>query len=319
MLVSVLVTCYRRPQYLPLAVASALASSLSPEERQVVVVADAVDPGLARRWGERGVETLVADLPVVGEMLQRGLERCRGEVVSFLDDDDLLAPERLVAIRDAFAADPDLVLFRTGFDPIDGSGAPVPSLRRALPQPRRGRGLDTRALSSPDRAWLARNRAYGNLSTMSVRRAPLAERAVDLARVEAATDGSVATLMLDAPGHHRFDPRPLLLRRAGTSQRSLGVGGEASRAVRTFEYLSSQARTPGARWYSRLMLSWARVDDFLHSRNGHLSLDDWGTYVRYHWPRTDAATWEAEAWSLARIVAPRRAREAYARRHHLIP
>jgi hypothetical protein len=319
MKVSVLITCYRRREYLARAIASVLRSSAPSTEREVVVVADAVEPTLAAEWRRQGIDLVVADLPIVGEMLRAGLERCHGDAVSFLDDDDLFVPAKLGVVRDAFAADPELVLFRSGFDPIDSAGAPVPSLRRTLPQPSRAYQIDTRTVGPGQRAWIARNRAYGNLSTMSVRRSALLARADDLVRVEAATDGSIATLMLDTGGHHRFDPRHLLQRRVGTSQRSLGKSGEASRAVRTFEYLSTRVRGPAAHWYVQLMLSWAKVDDFLHSRDGRLSLDDWAAYVRYHLPRIDAATWEVEAWSLARMVAPRRARDAYARRHHLSP
>jgi glycosyltransferase involved in cell wall biosynthesis len=122
MRVSVLVTCYRRREYLASAVASVLRSTIPPEDREVVVVTDELEPALAEQWRGLGVEVVVSDLPVVGEMLRTGLEHCHGDVVSFLDDDDMVTPEKLRIVRDAFASDADLGLFRAGFDPIDGAG-----------------------------------------------------------------------------------------------------------------------------------------------------------------------------------------------------
>jgi len=46
----------------------------------------------------------------------------RGELIAILDDDDLMLPGRLRAASEAFAADPDLVLFASAFRAIDGDG-----------------------------------------------------------------------------------------------------------------------------------------------------------------------------------------------------
>lgn len=312
-LVSVLITCYRRREFLPTAVASVIASS-GARQREVVVVTDGIDAGLGAAWRRDGVDVLVADLPIVGDMIRAGLERCHGDVVCFLDDDDWFDPQKLDVVQGAFTADPDLTLLRTGFEAVDEAGRPLQTLGRILPQPRRSYVLDAHRMTAVQRAWVVRNRAYGNLSTLCVRRAALNARAEELTHIEAATDGSVAALMLDEGGRHRFDPRRLTRRRVGTSHRSLGKAEEGDRAVRTFEYLGRRVQHPSARWYAKLMLSWARVDAFLNSREGHLSLDDWLAYVWFHLPRTDASTWEAEAWSLARLVAPQLATAAYVRR-----
>lgn len=314
MRLSVLITCYRRRKYLAEAVASVLSQTLPKERREIVVITDGVDATLAEEWRSQGVEVLERDLPGVGEMLVTGLHECHGEVVCFLDDDDAFEEGKLEAVAAEFEADSSLVLFRGGFDPVDESGRPDERFRRILSQPERSFTIETRQISGPERARIVRTRAYGNLSTQCVRRDALVARADGLAHVEAATDASVATLMLDVDGRHRFDSRRLTRRRVGTSQRSLGKSGEADRAIRTFAYLRSQAMSPAAQWYAEMMLSWARVDRFLNAEGDDLTFSEWLSYVRLHLPRMDAATWEAEAWSLAKMFWPKVAAAAYASR-----
>lgn len=314
MLVSVLISCYRRRAFLPSAVESALAQNAPGSGYEVVVVKDFSDPAVDADWRSRGVRIVNGDLPVVGQMMLAGLRECRGEVVCFLDDDDAFHPSKLAQAQDAFEHDPELSLLRNGFEPVDRAGRPVPELRRVLPQPRTPFAFEPNHATGRDLSRVIRTRAYGNLSTFSVRRKPLLARAEDLGHVEACTDGSVATLMLDAGGRHRFVPERWTRRRVGTSFRSLGKGAEARRAVRTFEHLRVAARTAPARRYADVLLSWAKVDAFLNSEDGRLSLAEWLAFARNHLPRLDADTWETEAWSLGKWVAPGMVIGAYRRR-----
>lgn len=314
MLTSVLITAYRRRAFLLGAVDSVLSQTLPRGDYEVVVVKDWADPSVDAEWESRGVRLLIEDIPVVGQMLRAGLRQCRGDVVCFLDDDDTFRPSKLEHVRSAFEADPELVFLRNGFEPVDRAGAPAPAFRRVLPQPRAPFAFRADRATARDFSRVVKTRAYGNLSTFSVRRASIAEREDALVHVEACTDSSVATIMLDAAGRHRFVPQVWTARRVGTSLRSLGKGAEARRAIRTLEYLRSQSRSPVARRYADMFLSWARVDAFLNSEDGRLSFPEWLTYVRYHLPRLDADTWETEAWSFGKRFAPRLVASAYRRR-----
>ena len=128
---SVLITCYRRRQYLDLSVSSAVADGAD----QVVVVKDWADPLVDRAFADLGVDVLTEDIPIIGEALARGLARCDGETVSFLDDDDLLVRGRIAAVREAFEKTPSLVLFRNGYTEIDVDGSPYVPKEGPLPQP----------------------------------------------------------------------------------------------------------------------------------------------------------------------------------------
>jgi glycosyltransferase involved in cell wall biosynthesis len=301
MRVSVVVTCYQRHDYLREAVASVVRQA-SDVDAEVVVLKDWSDPALDESMARDGVSVVTRDIPVVGEMMREGIDRSTGDVVCFLDDDDAFAPGKLRAVRAAFEQDPDLVLVRNGFVPVDGTGVPLDGIRRILPQPRRPFVVDTRDVSLTERVRIVRGRALFNLSTFSVRRRALAAGAEPLRHVEAATDMALATLLLDEPGRCRIDPRPWNRRRIGTSQRTYGKGGEAGRLLRTFEYLRPRARSDAAVWFAEYALALARVEAFLNSRPDRFTYGDWLTYVWYNLARTDAALWESEARSLAKLL-----------------
>jgi glycosyltransferase involved in cell wall biosynthesis len=311
---SVLVTCYRRRIFLREALESVLTQDLPRDRYEVVVVKDWADPAFDQEFEPRGVRFINEDLPLHGQMLARGLPECRGDVVCLLDDDDLFGPGKLGLVRDRFVLDPDLTLLRNGFRCVDRESHAAPSLDRALPQPRRAFEFQVENARGRDFRRVMRSRAYGNNSTLSVWRAVLEERIEDLRRIEAGHDGAIATLMLETGGRHRFDPFPGTIRRVGSSYRTLGNPGEAERAVRTFSYLRDQVTRPIARRYAEASLAWAKVDGFLAGGGAPFSFRDWASYVRRHLARADANTWETEAWSLAKLIAPRVTERAYSKR-----
>lgn len=311
---SVVIICYRRREYLPFAVASCLRQTLERSAYEVVVVKDWADDSFDRELASEDVRLIQRDLPIVGEMMATGLSNCSGDVVSFLDDDDACAPDRLRRVVERFESEPSLVLLRNGFEPIDRKGQPAPEFERILPQPRAPFAIEPVHAAPGDFARVVRTRAYGNLSTMSVRRPEILRRIEDLPHVEACTDASVATLMMDAEGRHRFDPAPWTQRRVSTSFRSLGTGAEGRRAVATFSYLRERARCPFARRYAEMSLAGAKVDAFLNSIDGELPFEDWLRFVYYHRDRSDPHTLETEAWSLAKWLAPGLVSPAYFRR-----
>lgn len=88
--------------------------------------------------------------------LNAGAERCEGDVLMFLDADDVLRPEAAARVAAAFAADPGVSKVQFRMETIDAAGRPTGEIKPAphLPMP----GGDVRAaeLASPyDLVWMA--------------------------------------------------------------------------------------------------------------------------------------------------------------------
>ena len=123
--VSVIVTAYNRRRYLPEALRSLEAQTLDKGRFEVIVVKnfeDAVSDAIIRRNGWRWV---YSDERSQGRFALAGLEEARGEVLTFLEDDDMYVPERLHAVKKAFEEVNDLVYFHNAQVVIDEEGRVV--------------------------------------------------------------------------------------------------------------------------------------------------------------------------------------------------
>lgn len=138
--VAVLIAAFNEAPVLPATVRALLAQSNPPE--QIVLAddgsADATAAVLAAEFGDRHPSLRRLQLPHKGKAaaLNAALMTVDTDVVITIDADTLPAPDAIVAIRTAFAADPDLVVaggrcadtdMRSG--PAQPGAAVVPDLR----------------------------------------------------------------------------------------------------------------------------------------------------------------------------------------------
>ncbi|MCI4364610.1 MAG: glycosyltransferase family 2 protein [Thermoplasmata archaeon] len=123
--VTAVVTAHDRREFLPAAVRSALEGGAD----EVVVVRNFGGPieGCEGRY-----QDILCPTPDTNEKEGRGLEASHGEVVGFLDDDDLWAAEKVSRLRTLFANDPDLVYYCHPQRAVDSRGVPVTATHREL-------------------------------------------------------------------------------------------------------------------------------------------------------------------------------------------
>jgi glycosyltransferase involved in cell wall biosynthesis len=126
---SVIITAYNRRRFLLRAVDSVLAQSEPRDAYEIIVVKNFEDEAIDRELAAKGVITLLRAEAPLGIHLGAALERVRGEVVAFLNDDDRWAPERLAAARARFANDPRLGFYATSYRVIDEEDRPLPAER----------------------------------------------------------------------------------------------------------------------------------------------------------------------------------------------
>ena len=148
-LISVVVTCYNLERYIGEAIRSVLAQ-VGPGPVEIIVVDDCSTDGSAHVIaGFDGVQ-LVRTERNSGVMLAMlvGVEAASGDLVCFLDGDDVWEHRKLAAVRRCFDEDHAIALVTHDLIYIDSDGRPLD--RRSLPAARIG----SRALA--DRAALVR-------------------------------------------------------------------------------------------------------------------------------------------------------------------
>jgi glycosyltransferase involved in cell wall biosynthesis len=105
---TVLIDTYNYGQYVEEAVSSALAQDFPREEREILVVDDGSTDDTAARLRKFGNTIHYLHKPNGGQAsaFNYGFEHARGEVVAFLDADDVCLPEKLGRVHQAFEQNP---------------------------------------------------------------------------------------------------------------------------------------------------------------------------------------------------------------------
>jgi len=173
---AVIVGDFDRRRYLAGALGSLAAQTLDRSRYEVVVLRGYDDPVLDRGLAANGIHPIVDRSPRIGAWLQRAIAATTAPVLTFLNDDDEYAPERLARVVRSFQQDPDLGFYRNRVSVINSDGTPRPEAEWRVHE--RDGALDTTGpihLPAADRAravevGLRTTHASFNTSTMAVRR-----------------------------------------------------------------------------------------------------------------------------------------------------
>ena len=120
--ISVIVTAYNRKRYLPFALRSLEAQTLPRDKFEVIVVKNFDHKGSDDIISRNGWKDVYEDNTYQGRMVLAGLEESRGEVITFLDDDDMYVNNRLEEVYKAFTSFKRLVYFQNSQAVIDDNG-----------------------------------------------------------------------------------------------------------------------------------------------------------------------------------------------------
>jgi glycosyltransferase involved in cell wall biosynthesis len=133
-LVTVCITNHNYADYLPSAIESVLAQTYP--EVELIVVDDGSTDDSRRVLGQYGDDVHVLFQEQSGQAAAgwAAFQAARGDIVIFLDADDVLAPPVCAEIADAFSREPALAIVQWRLGTIDASGRP---LERVFP-PRPG-------------------------------------------------------------------------------------------------------------------------------------------------------------------------------------
>lgn len=110
MFISVIVTAYNRRTYIMDALKSVLDQTLSREKWEMIVVKNFNDEAVDSFLIKNGIKNIIME-GTIGEFLYEGVKNSKGEVISFLDDDDIFLREKLECVFGLFSMDDKLVYY----------------------------------------------------------------------------------------------------------------------------------------------------------------------------------------------------------------
>jgi glycosyltransferase involved in cell wall biosynthesis len=233
--ISVIITAHDRTQYLRNAVRSAMIQTLPKNEYEILVVKN-FRGGIGETSNQVRIREVLVDSTPSGTKVCEGVKEAEGEIVSFLDDDDLFLSRKLMKVKEVFAAHENLGYFKNSFLTWDGRGF------HHSPSPRE-RSEELYVYNDQKRSKfydLFKWRAYVNSSSISVRKEVL-KRGLDvLKRVNLIVDVFYFYLSLVSQCDILVSPEVLSLYRIHGANASIQVGSSWGQlAQRRIDFLKN--------------------------------------------------------------------------------
>ncbi len=165
--VSVIITVYDRKEFVIEAVKSVINQTTKREEYEIIVVKNYVDEKIDSFLLENKVEVLISEEQIVLFTLE-ALIKAKGDIISFLEDDDKFLPNKIEEVMKIFHDNPRVAYLHNNFYEATRKGG----IRKKslISQARRDYLLNTSKLTQRRRSPLLHYYAFYNASSISVRK-----------------------------------------------------------------------------------------------------------------------------------------------------
>lgn len=185
--ITVLVTAHRtRKNYIKRALHSVSNQDKVLSHYETIVVKDFEDPEIDEYIHQIGARNVILKESTIGEMLAKGIEEAKGDIICFLDDDDTFVSNKLKMVQKEFFSNPSLVYFHNSYRKIDERQ------KVALNPLYKSNGFKRDFYGSfssqYDLLFVLKMNCLTNLSSVSVRRASLIDYVKDISKITGATD-----------------------------------------------------------------------------------------------------------------------------------
>jgi glycosyltransferase involved in cell wall biosynthesis len=224
-MISVIITAYNRNMYLGEALESLYNQTLDQNLFEIFVITNIRDKELERKFKINTNFIYMEDGPV-SEYIIEGIKMAKGNIISFLDDDDLFMPNKLEAVLRKFLDDPDLIYLHNNFLYLLNSQNGNEKNRKRM---KKDIIIYTDNIknSSLKNMYKVINKSYAvNLSSVSVRREVLLSNIEKLTRMKGATDYYILYLCLSIDSSKLFFLKQTLTAyRISNSETHIDLGG----------------------------------------------------------------------------------------------
>ena len=237
--ISVIVTAYNRRRYLPEALRSLEHQTLDKDKFEVIVVKNFEDPISDEIIVRNGWKNIVTDVKPLSGKLAIGIEEARGEVIAFLEDDDMYLGNKLHIIYSKFRNLKDLIYLHHAFYSVDDTGKITGRHPSSIDKDLYIKNELTRdpRLKVPLTQAIFRYDAISYLSTIAIRREPFEKHLKPLLKqvliaTDLALDLAFFALSLISNGDLLLLSLPLALRRVHGENVSLKMDVNTRKLVR---------------------------------------------------------------------------------------
>jgi glycosyltransferase involved in cell wall biosynthesis len=121
-LITVIVTAYNREEFLNRALESLISQDAPPEEFEVIVVKNFDNQEVDRTIGRMGGRSIYDNSAHPYAFSEEAVKSAKGDVICFLDDDDLFLPRKISSVIDAFTRNPEVDYYHNSMDYINVNG-----------------------------------------------------------------------------------------------------------------------------------------------------------------------------------------------------
>lgn len=171
--VSILITAYNRKEYLLSAIQSALNQDFEKSNYEIIVVKNFEDNEIDKYISSHGVKSIISNHEEVGLMLADGIENCKGDVICFLDDDDIFTERKLSTIYKIFSYDSEVTYVHNQqvFIDVYGDERPEYISKKKIPRPSTFENTSFKNVLKISREFeILPDYLWFNLSSVSIRR-----------------------------------------------------------------------------------------------------------------------------------------------------
>lgn len=108
--ISVIITAYNRKEFLLDAIKSALKQTLPKDKYEIIVIKNFKDNLIDDFINENNIKSILME-GTIGEFIYTGIKESKGNIISFLDDDDLFFSNKLEYVYNLFKNNSKLVYY----------------------------------------------------------------------------------------------------------------------------------------------------------------------------------------------------------------
>ena len=203
---SVLITAHNRKEFLKDAVISVLNQSADRSSFEIIVIKNFNDAELDAFFRKHNIITLKMDSnSSIGEDILNGLNVAKGNIIVFLDDDDMFSHNKLEKVNEIFFKYPRVSYYHNSSQHIDRAGHLDNSYHKdpAVPM------YFKFPLKMRDIRRCIKLNGTGNMSSIAVRRTILLDYADTIKNIKCDPDFIIALCVLDSGGSLWLDNRKL--------------------------------------------------------------------------------------------------------------
>ncbi|MFG1519466.1 MAG: glycosyltransferase [Thermoplasmataceae archaeon] len=124
-LISVIISAHDRKQYVLKAVESVLAQDIGRGNLEIIVVKNFQDEHIDEYLKQKGITSILTEEKFIARKMVTGARSSHGELIFFLDDDDLFLKNKISKVAEIFTSRQDVSMVHDNNSAIDDYGNPI--------------------------------------------------------------------------------------------------------------------------------------------------------------------------------------------------